>query len=153
MNANDSEEGADLPATTDQYGLPSPETLASMIAGTDRPDARTMAIARATHSRLVTKALSKAPTCSSCRHHTVFCRSVPVLHCMHPAIARTTRDTAHGHTTISSEHCESERKDWGIDSPGRVTLCGVEGRLHEPLALPWLFGVTRALIRKAIAQW
>lgn len=153
MNANDSEEGVDLPATTDQYGLPLPGTLASMIAGTDEPDARTMAIARATHSRLVTKALKTAPTCSSCRHHTVFSRGVPVLHCMHPAIAATTRDVVHGDTRMASMHCEAEREDAERSSHGTTILCGIHGRLHEPLALPWFFGVTRALIRKTIAQW
>lgn len=153
MNTDDGEEAAGLPATTDQYGVPSLRTLASMIAGTDEPDARTMAIARATHSRLVTKALKTAPTCSSCRHHTAFSWDVPVLHCIHPAIATTTRDVTHGDTRVATVHCEVEREDAERSSHGTTILCGIHGRLHEPLALPWFFSLTRALIRKTIAQW
>lgn len=153
MDDTDTANRSLLPSAGENGALPSVETLAALIGDTDAPDERTMAIARATHSRLLTRALKAAPTCSSCIHHTVFCRSVPVLHCMHPAIAATKRDVANGHTTISSRHCETEREDGERSSHGHPILCGVQGRLHEPLIQPWLLPVTRALLRKMKAQW
>ena len=140
--------------TTDNLEtLPTVERLATLIGGGAAPDEKTMAIARATHSRLVTKAMRTAPACSTCVHHTVFCRSVPVLQCMHPAIASTERDVAHGFTTISSRNSDVEREDAERSSHGNVILCGIEGRLHEPLTVPWMFPVTRALLRKMRAEW
>lgn len=155
MPLADADHGETLPVpSTGEHGaLPSVERLASLIGGSDAPDDKTLAIARATHSRLIAKALKVAPTCSSCIHHTVFCRSVPVMHCMHPAIAIATRDVAHGRTTISSRHCEAEREDGERSSHGHVILCGAEGRLHEPLFQPWLLPITRALVRKMKAEW
>ncbi len=132
--------------------LPAVVDLARTIAGQDEPDEKTMAIAHATHARLTASRLKTAPPCSSCRHHTVFSRSVPVLRCMHPAIANITRNVAEGYSMISSTNCKIEREEGERSSYGTVLLCGPHGLLHEPLTWPWLMPRTRALLRKRIAQ-
>lgn len=128
--------------------IPSVRDIARRISVQEEPDAATMQIARAVHSRLVATSRKRAGrSCISCRHRI----SPGVTHeyvglCVHPAMAETAYGADSDTTTTRAVSCYEERS--ALDrGDARIRLCGPQGLLHEPVALPRLLPYLRAYVR------